>query len=74
MGEFVKLHYPRYWHYDILGALKVFSEIELTGDERSEVALNLLEEKELSDGGWPAEGRYYKKVSDEYSLNADFVD
>jgi len=71
--EFVKLHYPLYWHYDILGALKVFAEIGQTGDERFEDALDLLEEKELPAGGWPAEGRYYKKVSSDYSLNADYV-
>ena len=32
--SFVKLHYPLYWHYDILGGLKVFAEIGITGDER----------------------------------------
>ena len=61
--EFVKLHYPLYWHYDILGALKVFAEINMTADERFEDALDLLEEKALPGGGWPAESRYYKKVS-----------
>ncbi len=73
-SEFVKLHYPLYWHYDILGALKVFAEIGQTEDERFADALDLLEEKELPTGGWPAEGRYYKKVSGDYSLNADYVD
>jgi hypothetical protein len=71
--EFVKLHYPLYWHYDILGALKVFAEIGQTEDERFDDALDLLEAKELLAGGWPAEGRYYKKVSGDYSLNADYV-
>jgi hypothetical protein len=71
--EFVKLHYPLYWHYDILGALKVFAEIGMTDDTRFEDALNLLEEKELPDGGWPAESRYYTKVSNDFSRNADYV-
>ncbi|MFN2187568.1 MAG: hypothetical protein ACK2T3_02270 [Candidatus Promineifilaceae bacterium] len=71
--EWVKLHYPLYWHYDILGALKVFAEINMTEDERFNDALDLLEQKELPSGGWPAEGRYYKKVSSDYSLNADYV-
>jgi hypothetical protein len=72
--EFVKLHYPLYWHYDILGALKAFAQIGETDDERFNDALDLLDKKELRSGGWPAEARYYKKVSDEFSLNADFVD
>jgi hypothetical protein len=58
--EFVKLHNPLYWHYDILGALKIFAEIDFTDDERFTDALDLLEEKVLPSGGWPTEGRYYK--------------
>ena len=57
-AEFLKLHYPCYWHYDILFGLKVISECGLIKDPRCEEALNILESKELPDGGWPAEGRY----------------
>lgn len=72
--EFVKLHYPLYWHYDVLGALKVFAEIGLTDDPRLHDALDLLESKALPAGGWPAESRYYKKVSGEFELGSDYVD
>jgi hypothetical protein len=72
--EFIKLHYPLYWHYDILGALKIFAEIDITKDKRLHDALDLLEKKELPTGGWAAEGRYYKKISNEFSLNADYVE
>jgi hypothetical protein len=72
--EFTKLHYPLYWHYDILGALKVFAEIGMTDDPRFRDALDLLQEKELPDGGWPAESKYYTKVSDKVSLGTDYVD
>jgi hypothetical protein len=72
--EFVKLHYPLYWHYDILGALKIFAEIGFTDDERLTDALDLLEEKALPSGGWPAENRYYKKVSSKFDLGNDYVD
>ncbi len=65
---------PTGWHYDILGELKIFSEIDRTEDARIEDALDLLEEMALPSGVWPAEGRYYKKVSGDYSLNADYVD
>jgi hypothetical protein len=71
---FTKLHYPLYWHYDVLGALKVFAEIGITNDDRLVDALELLEEKRLSDGGWPAEERYYKKVTSEVALGNDYVD
>jgi hypothetical protein len=52
----------------------VFAEIGLAKDERFSDALDLLQEKELPEGGWPAEGRYYKKVSSDFSLNADCFD
>jgi hypothetical protein len=35
-------------------------------------ALDLLEQKRLPDGGWPAENRYYS-VSNDIKLNADYV-
>ncbi len=72
--EFTKLHYPLYWHYDILGALKVFAEIGMTEDERLGDALDLLQAKRLPDGGWPAESKYYTKVSAELGLGTDYVD
>ncbi len=57
--SFVKLHYPPYWHYDVLFGLKVMAEAGLVKDERCKDALDLLESKRLSDGGFPAEARYY---------------
>jgi hypothetical protein len=57
--DFLKLHYPCYWHYDILFALKVMAEAGLIGDPRCEDALDVLEGKRLPGGGFPAEGRYY---------------
>ena len=57
--EFLELHYPCYWHYDILFALKVMAEAGFINDERCSDALDLLESKRLPDGGFPAEKRYY---------------
>ncbi len=57
--DFTQLHYPPYWHYDILAGLEVMAEAGLIGDERCQDALDLLESKRLPDGGFPAEGRYY---------------
>lgn len=58
--RFLKLHYPAYWHYDILFALKVMSEAGFINDPRCKEALDLLESKQLADGGFPAEERYYR--------------
>jgi hypothetical protein len=57
---FVQLHYPCYWHYDILFALAVLSETGQIKDERCSDALDLLASKRLPDGGFPAEHRYYR--------------
>lgn len=58
--DFVTLHYPCYWHYDILFGLKVMAEAGWLEDERCREALEVLESKQLDDGGFPAEGKYYR--------------
>jgi len=62
-SDFIKLHYPCYWHYDILFGLKVMTEIGRVTDERCGEALSLLESKRRPDGGFPAEGKYYVTTS-----------
>jgi hypothetical protein len=54
--RFLQLHYPCYWHYDVLFGLKVLAEAELLDDPRCEEALDLLESKRLDDGGSPLRG------------------
>jgi hypothetical protein len=71
--EFTRLHYPLYWHYDILLALKVFAEMGMLGDVRCADALALLASKRLPDGGFPAEHRY-SKASKTVALGNDWVD
>ena len=66
--EFVELHYPCYWRYDVLFGLKVMNEAGFLGDDRCEDALDLLESKRLPDGGWPAEGRFYGAGASRRSL------
>ena len=61
--EFITLHYPWYWHYDILFGLKVMAEAGWLDDERCQAALNLLESKRLADGGFPAQKKYYQSNS-----------
>jgi hypothetical protein len=69
--EFLELHYPIYWRYDILQALLVMSMAGFLNDLRSSEALDILESKQLPDGGFPAEGRFYqvtKPAKSIYSL------
>ena len=72
-GEFDQLHYPLYWHYDILGGLKAMGEAGFIGAPRCTAALELLAAKQLPDGGFPAEARHYK-ITGKVELGADAVD
>ena len=71
-NEFIKLHYPCYWHYDILFGLKVLSEAGFINDDRCKDALDLLETKELASGGFPAENKYYR-VTDKFTSGRSLV-
>jgi len=57
--SFIRLHYPPYWHYDILAGLKTLAEAGFISDPRCRPALDLLESKRLPEGGFPAEGKLY---------------
>lgn len=56
--SWVTLHYPPYWHYDILQALVVLDRMGLASDPRAGEALDVLERRRLSDGRWRA-GAYW---------------
>jgi hypothetical protein len=71
--EFVELHYPCYWRYDILFGLKVMAEAGFIGDKRCYDALELLESKRLPDGGFPSEAKYYR-VTDKKAAGRSLVD
>ena len=71
--DFVILHYPCYWHYDILFGLKVMAEVGFIDDKRCNNALELLESKRLPDGGFPAERKYYR-VTEKRTSGRSLVD
>ena len=71
---FLQLHYPCYWHYDILFVLAVLPETRQIGDERCGQALNLLENKRLPDGGFPAEHRFYRHTRASIPSQRSLVD
>ena len=69
--EWLKLHYPLYYHYDILQALVILSRAGKTRDVRCNEALDHIESKCRADGCWRAEGYFWKPTGES---NADVVD
>lgn len=57
-GRWIKLHYPSYWHYDILHALHVLRQMGLAADPRASDALDIVAERRGPDGRWTAD-RYW---------------
>ena len=57
--SWVTLHYPPYWHYDILQALVVLDRMGLAADPQARDALDLLEHRRLDDGTWRPGGYWW---------------
>jgi hypothetical protein len=57
--SWVTLHYPPYWHYDILQSLLVLSRIGLASDPRTEAAVELLQRRRRKDGRWQPGGCWW---------------
>ena len=55
----VKLHYPLYWHYDILQALRILTLVGKLSDPRTREALDMVEDKRRPDGKWRADDYYW---------------
>lgn len=71
--SFVVLHYPPYWHYDVLQALVVLARMGLAGDPRAADALELVDNRRLADGRWRTGGRWWKPPGSKGS-NVEVVD
>jgi hypothetical protein len=54
------LHYPPYWHYDVLQALVVLSRLGMAGDPRAGDALELLVRRRRADGRWQPGGSWWR--------------
>ena len=55
----VKLHYPLYWHCDILQELTILSRAGKLDDPRTKEALDIVEKKRGPDGLWRADDYYW---------------
>lgn len=60
--QFARTHYPYFWQYTYLHALKAMVEAGRIGDPRCIPALDLLESTRLPDGGFPAQCKHYTVI------------
>jgi hypothetical protein len=58
--SWVALHYPPYWHYDILQAMLVLTRMGLGNDERASDAVDVIESKQGADGRWRPGGYWWR--------------
>jgi hypothetical protein len=56
---FLQTHFPRYWHYDVLGGLLALAECGKIHDARCKEALDWLGYRQLTGGGFAADARFY---------------
>jgi hypothetical protein len=78
-SSFVKLHWPAYWHYDVLAGLRVLLAVDarLLNDERATDGLDLLEALQLPDGrfqtshAWWQAGRHVTSPVDAIDWGRD---
>jgi hypothetical protein len=56
--EFVRLHHPTRWYYDILRCLDALVAAQVPYDDRMADALGVLHRRRASDGRWPANRSY----------------
>ena len=61
--EWLKLHYPCYWHYDLLQGLLILSRAGKLGDPRTREALDLITHKRRKDGKWQPGAYYWRRPS-----------
>ncbi len=61
--EWLRLHYPLYWRYDVLQAMLILARAGKAQDPRTEEALDIIEGKRMPNGFWRAEGFFWKRSS-----------
>jgi len=68
--SFAMTHYPYFWRYNFLHGLRTMAEAGLINDPRCGEALDLLESKQLPNGGFPAERKYYRVIRNDRKKRA----
>jgi hypothetical protein len=68
--SWLTLHYPPYWHYDILQALHLLTRMGRARDERAADALDILEQRRLPDGRWQASASWWQPPGSSRAVEA----
>lgn len=59
--SWTRLHYPPYWHYDVLQALVVLDRAGCRDDPRTDRARRVVAAKQRKDGGWRAVRPWWRR-------------
>jgi hypothetical protein len=68
--SWLTLHYPPYWHYDVLQAMHLLTRLGRARDERAADALDVLEERRLPDGRWQASAAWWQPPGSSRAVEA----
>jgi hypothetical protein len=68
--SWLTLHYPPYWHYDVLQAMLLLARMGRVRDERAADALDVLEERRLPDGRWQAGASWWQPPGSSRAVEA----
>jgi len=60
--EWMKIHWPHYWHYDFFHGLRAIAVLGRLDDPRASDALDHLRSLRRPDGSWRANGRRYWRL------------
>jgi len=60
--EWLRFHYPPYWHFDVLQGLLILSRFGALRDSRLREALDLVESRRRPDGRWGVAPPYWRRV------------
>lgn len=58
--EWLVMHWPPYWHYEILNAMVILSRLGLAADERAADAVEAIRQRRQRNGRWRASSRWWK--------------
>lgn len=56
--DFLRLHYPGRWHYNILRAMDYFQLAKVKYDRRMDEAVRVITDKRNNEGKWPLAAKY----------------
>jgi hypothetical protein len=72
--EWLHLHQPAYWHYDVLQGLRAVGAVGGLHDPRAAEALDHVEARRRPDGTWAPSGRVWWRAPGTANSNVEIVD